>query len=98
MLGKLRDSWCVWRRKIDTAISSINSSISTINRALTDAGGMITDLWGAVTQINNEMQYLTEAPTEANTSGKMKFVVLTEEPQTYYDGYYYIIVEGSSNE
>lgn len=91
MFGKLRDSWCVWRRKIDTAIS-------TINTTLTNVGGAINDLWGEVTQINNEMQYLTEAPTEANTSGKMKFVVLTAEPQTYYDGYYYIIVEGSSNE
>lgn len=98
MFGKLRDSWCVWRRKIDSAISSIGGAISTINTILTNIGGTITDLWDEVTQIQNEMEYLTEAPTEANTSGKMKFVVLTAEPTTYYDGYYYIIVEGSSNE
>ena len=35
--------------------------------------------------------YLTTAPTEANTSGKIIFVVLSEEPATKYDGYLYII-------
>ena len=34
--------------------------------------------------------YTTTAPTANNTDG-LKFVVLTAEPATYYDGYYYII-------
>lgn len=34
---------------------------------------------------------LTTAPSSANTSGYLIFVVLTSEPATYYDGYYYII-------
>ena len=33
---------------------------------------------------------LTTAPSSANTDG-LKIVVLTAEPATYYDGYYYII-------
>lgn len=38
------------------------------------------------------VEYLTTAPTSANV-GSLKFVVLTAEPATYYDGYYYIITE-----
>lgn len=38
------------------------------------------------------IQYLTSAPTQANADG-LKFVVLTEEPQTRYSGYIYIITE-----
>ena len=35
--------------------------------------------------------YTTVAPTEANTSGTLKFVVLSSEPATRYNGYFYII-------
>lgn len=35
--------------------------------------------------------YITTAPTENNIDGDMKFVVLSSEPATYYDGFYYII-------
>ena len=38
--------------------------------------------------------YLTEAPTAANTDG-LKFVVLSSDPATKYDGYIYIITGGS---
>ena len=38
------------------------------------------------------VQYSTTAPTADNTSG-LKFVVLSAEPATYYNGYYYIITE-----
>lgn len=34
--------------------------------------------------------YLTEAPTSANTDG-LKFVVLSSDPATKYDGYIYFI-------
>lgn len=43
-----------------------------------------------------DVAYLTTAPSSANTSGKLKFVVLDSEPTTYYDGYYYIITESNS--
>lgn len=38
------------------------------------------------------IEYLTTAPTANNTDG-LKFVVLSAEPTTYYNGYYYIITE-----
>lgn len=41
--------------------------------------------------VGNEVAYLTTAPSSANTSGNIIFVVLSSEPSTYYNGYYYII-------
>jgi hypothetical protein len=41
----------------------------------------------------SEVEYLTTAPSSANTSGKLKFVVLSSEPSTYYNGYIYYITE-----
>ena len=38
---------------------------------------------------------LTTAPSSANASGTLKFVVLNAEPQNKYDGYLYLIL--SSN-
>lgn len=38
------------------------------------------------------VSYLTEAPTSNNTDG-LKFVVLSSEPATKYEGYLYIITE-----
>ena len=40
----------------------------------------------------NSIPYQTTAPTANNTNG-LKIVVLDTEPDTYYDGYYYIITE-----
>ena len=42
---------------------------------------------------SGSVPYITTAPTEPNTDGGLIFVVLSEEPATYYDGYYYIITE-----
>lgn len=39
--------------------------------------------------------YLTTAPAADNTDGTLKFVVLTAEPATRYNGYVYLIVEPS---
>jgi len=39
------------------------------------------------------VSYTTTAPSSANTSGDLKFVVLSSEPSTKYDGYLYIITE-----
>lgn len=86
MFGKLRDSWCVWRRKVDTVLHAVLDDISGIKEDVEDAQSDVETLTGCLTPI-------TTAPTEANTSGLLKFVVLTEEPATYYDGYYYIILE-----
>lgn len=38
------------------------------------------------------VSYLSSAPASANTDGDLKFVVLSSEPATYYNGYYYIIL------
>ena len=46
-----------------------------------------------VEDLKKGVSYITVAPTEANTNGHLIFVVLEEEPSTYYDGYYYIILE-----
>lgn len=39
------------------------------------------------------LPYLTTAPVADNTDGTLKFVVLTAEPATRYEGYVYLIVE-----
>ena len=44
-----------------------------------------------ITSIGDSINYLTSAPTSANTSGRLIFVVLSSEPSTKYDGYLYII-------
>lgn len=45
----------------------------------------------AVCSIGDSVTYLTTAPSANNTSGRMIFVVLSEDPATKYDGYFYII-------
>ena len=42
----------------------------------------------------SSVSFLSEAPTSANTDG-LKFVVLSSDPATKYDGYIYIIVTGA---
>lgn len=42
----------------------------------------------------DSISYLTEAPTAPNTDG-LKFVVLSSNPATKYDGYIYIITSGA---
>ena len=44
----------------------------------------------------DSVAYLTEAPTSANTDG-LKFVVLSSDPATKYDGYIYIITGGQND-
>ena len=44
----------------------------------------------------NEISYTTTAPSASNTSGNIKFVVLSQDPVTKYDGYLYIIAPTSS--
>ena len=47
-------------------------------------------------QKTNGVNYLTTAPTAANADGDIKFVVLSSEPATKYNGYLYIITASSS--
>lgn len=42
--------------------------------------------------VSDNVTYLTSAPTSDNTSGYLKFVVLSSEPSTRYSGYVYFIV------
>ena len=47
--------------------------------------------------VNNELagvRFLTTAPTADNPDDFIKFVVLSQEPATKYEGYFYIILEG----
>lgn len=50
--------------------------------------------WSKLAQSTKEhgLTYLTTAPTEDNTDGGLKLVVLSEVPENKYDGYLYIIV------
>ena len=43
------------------------------------------------TEIEKGVPYVTTAPTANNTSGKLKFAVLSSEPATRYSGWFYII-------
>ena len=47
---------------------------------------------GSGENIADGISYATTAPTKANTNG-LKFVVLSSEPDTKYDGWVYIITE-----
>lgn len=47
---------------------------------------------GSGENIADGISYTTVAPTKANTDG-LKFVVLSSEPDTKYDGWVYIITE-----
>ena len=50
---------------------------------------IVMALLGSV--VSAGVQYVTEAPTSANTNG-LGFVVLDTEPDTKYDGWVYLIV------
>lgn len=71
--------------------SNINSENSTNGQVLTSNGSGSASWQNPA--VPSQMSYLTTAPTSANTSGNLIFVVLSSEPATYYDGYYYIITE-----
>jgi len=45
--------------------------------------------------LTGNLPYLTTAPTENNTSGYLKIVVLSSEPSTKYDGYLYLVLGGN---
>ena len=73
---------------VNTALGNVTALTSTppvnLRTGLTIAG---TDY----SFVSKQSYYLTTAPSSANTSGYLQFVVLSSEPATYYNGYYYII-------
>ena len=76
-----------------TATNFTQNKITT-DTASTFLGQYITGIYYASSLkhfVAKETRFLTTAPTANNTSGYLQFVVLTSEPATYYDGYYYII-------
>lgn len=46
-----------------------------------------------IVENNDGVRVLTTAPTSANTNGNFKFVYLTQEPVSKYNGYIYLIKE-----
>ena len=67
--------------EINRIVDEINSKNEEQDAAIAEAGGSAT----------NVVRIFTEAPTEANASGKMDIVLLSSEPSNKYDGYIYII-------
>ena len=55
-----------------------------------DNGSLVKIVSGQYS-LSTGLPILTTAPSSVNTDG-LKFVVLTSEPATYYDGYYYLIL------
>lgn len=53
--------------------------------------GQVLAAGASSVQYTNNLPYLTTAPTEANTDGGVKIVVLSADPATKYAGYLYVI-------
>lgn len=82
---------------IDSTAAMIDAAASAIDEAATaNVGDVLTAdsngeaSWQTPAPASG-VAYLTTAPSAANTAGDLKFVVLSAEPATYYNGYYYII-------
>ena len=75
-----------WGNETIKSIGNTNSYIpSSVINYVTSAAGNDQALAAGY------LQFTTTAPSANNTNGYLKIVVLTSEPATYYDGYYYII-------
>ena len=80
--------------KADKSYQVLSGDIVKANPSDNATGELVKETIGnAVYSVGDSVNYLTTAPSSANTSGRLKFVVLSSEPATYYDGYYYIITE-----
>jgi len=79
-----------------TQVENLYQTISTIEQNLNDKQNKLWASTGITltpsgTISNNGVAYQTSAPTSANYTGALKFVVLSSEPATKYSGYVYII-------
>ena len=63
----------------------------------TYSAGTGLSLSGTQFNLTGSIPYTTTAPTSANTDGGIRIVVLTSEPATRYDGYWYIITSNNNN-
>lgn len=70
-----------------------SSSPSTYGLQFPDTSGYTQNKTIATT---DDLAPLTTAPTSANTSGMVKFVILSEDPEDKYDGYIYFITENNN--
>ena len=66
-------------------------TISATDTTYTAGDGL--QLSGTQFNLTGSIPYTTTAPSSANTDGGIRIVVLTSEPATRYDGYWYIITE-----
>ena len=62
------------------------------NGAITTDGTLETNS-SKVVGLTGQLPYLTSAPTDPNTAGLVKLVVLDEEPDDYKQGFLYFITE-----
>ena len=74
---------------------NIDVGTAVVANPSSNSGAEITGIQIGSTKykVAESVGYLTTAPSAANTSGRLIFVVLTSEPATKYDGYFYIITE-----
>lgn len=79
-----------WSGKSTVSASSSGTSTDTISYITIDGAEK-----KIASPVANEISYTTTAPSADNTSGNLKFVVLSSEPAQRYSGYFYIIT--SSN-
>ena len=75
------------------AVGALQAEINGVAGDLATEKGKITTLQGKVADLEKGASYLTTAPTADNENGHLIFVVLEEEPSTYYDGYLYFVTE-----
>ena len=78
----------------NVALSNNSGSITISATNTTYSAGTGIDITSNVIK-STGVEVLTTAPSSNNTSG-LKFVVLSSEPATKYDGYFYIITSSNS--
>ena len=73
--------------------TEVDNKFTNIANVIPSDGTLISSANQLV--LSGQIPYFTTAPVADNTSGFLKFVVLTSEPATRYDGYLYIITESN---
>ena len=71
-------------------VASIGSRTGAIT---TDASFEVTS--GKVAKLTGQLPYLTTAPSDPNTAGFVKIVVLDSEPSEYKNGFLYFVTESA---
>lgn len=88
-LGTKADATSVYTKsEIDNKFTNIANLIPSNGTLVSSANQLV---------LSGQLPYFTTAPTVDNASGFLKFVVLSAEPATRYDGYLYIITSTSAS-